>query len=72
MAVVLLMYALDDKSEGLRVTLDTNRHRYDEKSWEVGQAVFKDWWWILDYKILSNSNRLRTIRGAPKLQLSIP
>ncbi|KAH6665224.1 hypothetical protein B0J14DRAFT_606727 [Halenospora varia] len=70
-AVMLLMHALDDESEGLRVNLDMNGHGYDGKSWEVGQAIFKDWWWALDYKIVSNSNRLRSIRGAPKLQLSI-
>ncbi|KAH7411237.1 hypothetical protein BKA64DRAFT_704341 [Cadophora sp. MPI-SDFR-AT-0126] len=71
MAIVQLMHALDDESEGLRATLDVNGHGYDEKSWEVGQIVFKDWWWVLDHEIVSNSNRLRSIRGAPNLQLSI-
>ncbi|APA16026.1 hypothetical protein sscle_16g107960 [Sclerotinia sclerotiorum 1980 UF-70] len=72
MAIMQLMHALDDESEGLRVTLDMNGHGYDGKSWEVGQAIFRDWWWALDPEIVSNSNRLRSIRGVPKLQLPIP
>ncbi|KAH7134873.1 hypothetical protein B0J11DRAFT_517118 [Dendryphion nanum] len=72
MAIMRLMHGIDDESEGLRVSLDTNGHGYDEKSWEIGQAILKDWWWVLDAEIISNSNRLRNLRGAPKLQLSIP
>ncbi|KAH8595343.1 hypothetical protein B0O99DRAFT_622664 [Bisporella sp. PMI_857] len=72
MAIMRLMHGLDDESEGLRVTFDINGHGYDEKSWEIGQAILKDWWWALDPEIVSNSNRLRYRRGAPKLQLSIP
>lgn len=69
MAIMRLLYSLDDESEGLRVMLDANEHGYDVKGWEIGQAIFKDWWWALDSAIISNSDRLRYIRGAPKLQL---
>ena len=69
MAIVHLIHAFDDESEGLRVTVDTDGHGYDEKCWEVGRAIFKDWWWVLDHKIVSNSNRLRNGRGLSKLQL---
>jgi hypothetical protein len=72
MAIMRLMHGLDDESEGLRIALDINGHGYDGECWEIGQAIFKDWWWALDSEIISNSNRLRYIRGAPKLQLSMP
>ncbi|KAH6841256.1 hypothetical protein AA0119_g9683 [Alternaria tenuissima] len=72
MAIMRLLYSIDDESEGLRVVSDANEQGIDVKGWEVGQAVFKDWWWILDPEIVSNSNRLRNMRGAPKLEISIP
>lgn len=72
MAIMRLMHGLDDESEGLRITLDVHGHGYDERSWEIGQAILKDWWWALDSNIVSNSNRLRYQRGAPKLQFSVP
>lgn len=70
MAIMRLIHSLDHESEGLRITLGTNGHEYNEKSWEIGQAILQDWWWALDPEIVSNSNRLRHIRGAPELQLS--
>ncbi|KAJ5961468.1 hypothetical protein N7501_006409 [Penicillium viridicatum] len=72
MAIMRLMHGFDDESEGLRIALDINGHGHGGESWEIGQAIFKDWWWALDPEIISNSNRLRYIRGAPKLQLSMP
>jgi hypothetical protein len=69
MGIMRLIQDLDDESEGVRVALDVDEHGYDEKGWEIGQAVIKDWWWALDPGIISNSNRLRHMRGAPKLQL---
>ena len=68
-AIMRLLHSIDDESEGFRIALDVDEYGNDVKSWEVGQAVFKDWWWILDYDIVSNSNRLRSKRGAPKLQI---
>lgn len=72
MAIMRLMHGFDDESEGIRIALDINGHGHGGESWEIGQAIFKDWWWALDPEIISNSNRLRYIRGAPKLQLSMP
>lgn len=72
MALMRLMHGFDDESEGLRVTSDRSGPGYDRNSWEIGQAIFKDWWWVLDSNIVFNSNRLRSIRGAPKLRLSTP
>ncbi|KAI8939936.1 hypothetical protein NX059_003662 [Plenodomus lindquistii] len=69
MAIMQLMHDLDDETEGLRVVIDTNGNGYDSKAWEVGQTVFKDWWWTLDSEIISNSNRLRRRRGVPDLQI---
>ena len=70
MATMRLMHALDDELEGLRIALDANGNGFDVKCWEIGQAVLKDWWWALDSEVISNSDRLRHMRGAPKLQLS--
>lgn len=67
MAIMRLMHGFDDESEGLRITFDINGHGYSGRSWEIGQATFKDWWWALDSEIISNSNRLRSLRGAPIL-----
>lgn len=72
MAIMRLIQCIDHESEGLRIMLDAHENEYDEKSWEVGQAVLKDWWWALDPEIVSNSNRLRHMRGAPDLQISMP
>ncbi|PPJ49764.1 hypothetical protein CBER1_02854 [Cercospora berteroae] len=72
MAIMRLMHDLDDESEGIRLALGGNGLGYDARSWEVGQAIFKDWWWALDSEIVPNSDRLREIRGAPRLQLPVP
>lgn len=66
------MHGIDDESEGLRIALDVNSHGYFVRNWEIGQAMVKDWWWALDARIISNSDRLRRIRGAPKLRLPEP
>ncbi|KAL1792283.1 hypothetical protein ACET3X_008790 [Alternaria dauci] len=70
--IMRLLYSIDDELEGLRVVSDANEQGYNVKGWEVGQAVFKDWWWVLDSRIVSNSNRLRSMRGAPTLELPPP
>ncbi|KEF61555.1 uncharacterized protein A1O9_03122, partial [Exophiala aquamarina CBS 119918] len=67
MAITRLMHSLEDESEGLRITLDIDGHWYDGKSWEIGQVILKDWWWALDLEIVSNSNRLRNLRGGSQI-----
>ncbi|KAF2855530.1 hypothetical protein T440DRAFT_463934 [Plenodomus tracheiphilus IPT5] len=69
MAIMRLIHSFDDESEGCRIALDGNGHGFDGTSWEIGQVIFKDWWWTLDSEIVSNSNRLRRLRGASRLQL---
>jgi hypothetical protein len=69
MAMMRLIHCFDDEAEGLRVSVETSGGEYDESSWEIGQAVLKDWWWLLDNEIVSNSNRLRYMRGASKLHI---
>ncbi|KAF7713403.1 Uncharacterized protein PECH_001343 [Penicillium ucsense] len=64
MALMQLMYDLDDTSEGLRVS------GYDwrlDSSWEVGQKAFENWWFAFDGDVLRQSNLLREKRGATKL-----
>jgi hypothetical protein len=36
MAIMRLMYSLDDESEGLRIVLDINGYGYGGESWEIG------------------------------------
>jgi hypothetical protein len=67
-----LMEGFDDESEGLRVVLDEQGWGFDGRCWEVGQAVLKDWWWALEPEMISNSNRLRRLRGAKDLQIPVP
>ena len=66
MALMQLMYDMDDSAEGVRVIGDDY---CDAKNWEIGQAVFKNWWWVLDREVVANSNALRRKRGASKLIL---
>lgn len=64
MALMQLMFDMDDSVEGVRVVGDDY---CDGKNWEIGQAVFKNWWWALDRDVIENSNALRRKRGASKL-----
>lgn len=63
-ALVKLGMDMEDGVEGIRVSGEA---WYDGDSWEVGEVMYKNWWWCLDRKIVENSNRLRRLRGAPKL-----
>ncbi|KAH9224784.1 hypothetical protein DL95DRAFT_452520 [Leptodontidium sp. 2 PMI_412] len=69
-AVMALVHGFEDESEGLRISSAGDGPVHDWRVWEIGEVVFKDWWWALDSQIVSNSNRLRQMRGVPKLQLS--
>jgi Domain of unknown function (DUF3425) len=64
MALMQLVYDLDDSAEGLRITGFDWR---DEANWEVGQKVFENWWFVLDRDIIRRSNTLRERRGATRL-----
>ncbi|KIW35684.1 uncharacterized protein PV07_02369 [Cladophialophora immunda] len=63
-ALLDFVYDLEDSAEGVRIS---GGDPYSEMNWEVGEKVFKSWWWILDRDIVKRSNELRASRGAPML-----
>lgn len=69
MALMRFVNDLDDSAEGLRVY---GEDRCDCDNWEVGQQVLDNWWWAFDVSIIVNSNKLRALRGAPRLVLGAP
>lgn len=66
LGLVHFVYDLEDASEGLRIY---GGDPYDAESWEVGQTLFEKWWFVFDRKIVNQSNRWRSLRGASKLRL---
>ena len=68
MAVMYLALDVDDDAEGVRIR---GSNELDEKSWEIGQTMFKNWWWAFSRSIIDNSNRLRMNRGAGQLRLQM-
>ena len=66
MAIMFLALDIDDDAEGVRIS---GSDGLDEKSWEIGQSIFKNWWWAFSRPIINNSNRLRLDRGAGPLRL---
>jgi hypothetical protein len=68
MALLEFVYDIEDGAEGIRISGDDP---YCERNWEVGEKVFRTWWWMFDRDIISRSNELRKARGAPVLGGSI-
>ncbi|EXJ64778.1 hypothetical protein A1O7_01116 [Cladophialophora yegresii CBS 114405] len=68
MALLDFVYDVEDSAEGVRVSGDDP---YSANNWEVGEKVFKSWWWVFDKDIIMRSNELRASRGAPLLGGSI-
>jgi len=64
MALVDLVYDIEDSAEGVRIS---GSDPYSDRNWEVGEKVFKSWWWCFDKDIIRRSNELRASRGAPML-----
>ncbi|KAI1629096.1 hypothetical protein EDD37DRAFT_604004 [Exophiala viscosa] len=64
MALVNFIYDLEDSAEGVRIS---GNDPYSGQNWEVGEKLFKSWWWMLDRDIVRRSNELRALRGAPML-----
>ncbi|EXJ65739.1 uncharacterized protein A1O5_11267 [Cladophialophora psammophila CBS 110553] len=64
MVLLDFVYDLEDSAEGVRIS---GSDPFSEMNWEVGEKVFKSWWWILDRDIIKRSNELRASRGAPML-----
>ena len=65
-AVANLVYDMDDPAEGLRVVGEGS---FEPEAWEVGQAVFVNWWWALDRGVVARSNEMRKARGAAPLKI---
>jgi hypothetical protein len=68
MALLDFVYDVEDSAEGVRISGDDP---YSAHNWEVGEKVFKSWWWVFDKDIIMRSNQLRASRGAPLLGGSI-
>ncbi|EXJ79556.1 hypothetical protein A1O3_07835 [Capronia epimyces CBS 606.96] len=63
-ALLDLVYDLEDSAEGVRIFGDDP---FSAQSWEVGETVFRAWWWMFDRDVVRRSNELRALRGAPML-----
>lgn len=59
-----LAYDVEDNAEGIRIY---GGDPYDPESWEVGQKLFENWWFVFDRKVVERSNKWRKLRGAPLL-----
>ena len=66
-ALVDLVYDIEDSAEGVRIWADDP---YSAQNWEVGEKLFKNWWWALDADVLRRSNEMRLSRGANLLGAS--
>jgi hypothetical protein len=69
-AICQLVQDIDDLQDGggFRVHGDPFTCELHEDAWEVGDVFYKKWWWCLDEKIISVSNRRRKERGLPRLK----
>lgn len=68
MALLDFIYDIEDSTEGVRIS---GSDPYSENNWELGEKVFKSWWWAFDRDIIKKSNELRRTRGAPLLGGSV-
>lgn len=62
--MIEFVYDFEDSSEGVRIWGDDP---YTDQAWEVGEKVFKNWWWAFDRDVIRRSNELRRKRGATLL-----
>lgn len=60
-ALVDFVYDIEDSAEGVRIWGDDP---YSDRNWEVGEKVFKGWWWAFDTDVVERSNIMRELRGA--------
>jgi hypothetical protein len=60
-AMIDFVYDLEDSAEGVRIWGDDP---YNDKNWEVGEKLFKSWWWAFDTAVVEQSNVMRERRGA--------
>lgn len=69
--IMRLVQDIDDEAEGVRVSNDSgdDGDALTERSWEIGQVFYRNWWWALDAGLIERSNKLRRNRGARPLTL---
>lgn len=60
-ALIDFVYDIEDSAEGVRIWGDDP---YSDRNWEVGEKVFKGWWWAFDTDVIDRSNSMRARRGA--------
>lgn len=65
-ALMKLFYDMDDACEGMRIT---GEDWADGENWEIGEVVYRHWWWCFDRKIVDRSNALRRQRGLGRLTM---
>lgn len=68
LALLDFVYDIEDSAEGIRIS---GNDPYSSINWEIGEKVFKSWWWIFDRDVIRRSNELRQQRGAPVLGSSM-
>jgi hypothetical protein len=66
LALVQLAYDMEDSAEGIRIW---GHSPCNGSMWEVGQVLFQRWWFVFDRQVIEQSNRWRSLRGAPELRL---
>ena len=66
LALVNFAYDVEDNAEGVRIW---GGDVFDSGSWEIGQTLFERWWFLFNREIVENSNRWRSLRGAPLLTM---
>lgn len=69
--IMRLVQDLDDETDGVRVANNQgdDADALHERSWEIGQAFYRNWWWAMDTGLVERSNKLRRDRGARPLTL---
>ena len=64
---------IDDFQEGVRVhgctTAWAEGNELVEEAWEVGECFYRNWWFVLEPRIIEITNRRRRERGAKPLRL---
>lgn len=60
-AMLDFAYDFEDSAEGVRIYGDDP---FSSDNWEVGEQLFRNWWWALNSEVIARSNELRRERGA--------
>lgn len=63
-ALLDLAYDMEDSSEGIRIS---GSDPFASDNWEVGEKMFRNWWWSMNSDVVARANVLRQERGARML-----